>query len=105
MPSRLGAWTGAWDAEVAGLEGCLRWEMRQPGSCSPLQYFVSCDSIDSLPTLSFVINDVVFPLEPSAYIINVSPAPHGWSHQDGGGREEGMQSQKYSAFLSVLFPN
>ncbi|GAB1301156.1 Gastricsin [Apodemus speciosus] len=33
------------------------------------QYFVSCDSISSLPTLSFVLNGVQFPLSPSSYII------------------------------------
>ncbi|XP_020836058.1 gastricsin-like [Phascolarctos cinereus] len=32
-------------------------------------YFVSCSSIDSLPTLSFNINDVEFPLPPSAYVL------------------------------------
>jgi hypothetical protein len=105
VPSSLGAWAGAWDAKVADLGGCVRWEMRQSGPCSSLQYFVSCDSIDSLPTLNFIINGVQFPLEPSAYIISVSPALRGQSHQDMGGREEGMQSQKCSASFSVPFSN
>ncbi|NP_080249.2 gastricsin precursor [Mus musculus] len=33
------------------------------------QYFVSCDSVSSLPTLTFVLNGVQFPLSPSSYII------------------------------------
>nr|XP_020012691.1 gastricsin [Castor canadensis] len=55
-------------------EGYLSTLMEAIGAQESLygEYFVSCDSIDSLPTLSFVINDVVFPLEPSAYIINVN---------------------------------
>ncbi|XP_073899917.1 gastricsin-like [Castor canadensis] len=34
------------------------------------EYFVSCDSIDSLPTLDFIIHGVRFPLKPSDYIIS-----------------------------------
>ncbi|KYO34227.1 gastricsin [Alligator mississippiensis] len=33
------------------------------------QYVVSCDSIDSLPTISFVIGGTSLPLPPSAYVI------------------------------------
>ncbi|XP_008821365.1 gastricsin [Nannospalax galili] len=33
------------------------------------EYFVSCDSISSLPTFNFVLNGVQFPLKPSSYII------------------------------------
>lgn len=33
---------------------------------------MSCDSISSLPTLSFVLNGVQFPLSPSSYIVEVS---------------------------------
>lgn len=54
-----------------------------------LQLAVNCNSIQSLPTLTFVINGVQFPLPPSAYVLNVSPgatpsssAKAGW----GGGR-------------------
>uniref|UniRef100_A0A4X2KH32 Peptidase A1 domain-containing protein n=1 Tax=Vombatus ursinus TaxID=29139 RepID=A0A4X2KH32_VOMUR len=32
-------------------------------------YLVSCSNIDSLPTLTFNINDVNFPLPPSAYVL------------------------------------
>uniref|UniRef100_A0A8C6G8X4 Gastricsin n=1 Tax=Mus spicilegus TaxID=10103 RepID=A0A8C6G8X4_MUSSI len=37
------------------------------------QYFVSCDSVSSLPTLTFVLNGVQFPLSPSSYIIQAVP--------------------------------
>ncbi|KAM5262642.1 gastricsin [Ctenodactylus gundi] len=33
------------------------------------EYFVNCDSVKSLPTFTFVINGVQFPLTPSAYIL------------------------------------
>lgn len=46
-------------------------------ACSSLQYFVSCSSIQDLPTLTFVISGVEFPLSPSAYILSVSPGPWG----------------------------
>ncbi|NP_001166470.1 gastricsin preproprotein [Cavia porcellus] len=34
------------------------------------EYFVSCSSIQDLPTLTFVISGVEFPLSPSAYILS-----------------------------------
>ncbi|XP_022437159.1 gastricsin [Delphinapterus leucas] len=34
------------------------------------QFFVDCNSIQSLPTLTFIINGVQFPLPPSSYILN-----------------------------------
>ncbi|XP_007483929.1 gastricsin [Monodelphis domestica] len=34
------------------------------------QYVVDCNSIQNLPTISFLINGVQFPLSPSAYILN-----------------------------------
>ncbi|XP_006882065.1 PREDICTED: gastricsin [Elephantulus edwardii] len=34
------------------------------------EYVVSCDSVQSLPTLTFIINGVQFPLPPSAYILS-----------------------------------
>ncbi|XP_077015335.1 gastricsin [Tamandua tetradactyla] len=34
------------------------------------QYTVSCDNIQNLPTLTFIINGVQFPLPPSAYILS-----------------------------------
>ncbi|XP_058525732.1 gastricsin [Ochotona princeps] len=34
------------------------------------EYFVDCDSVDSLPTLTFIINGVEFPLPPSTYILS-----------------------------------
>ncbi|XP_008060778.1 gastricsin [Carlito syrichta] len=34
------------------------------------QFVVSCDSIQSLPTFTFIINGVQFPLPPSSYILN-----------------------------------
>uniref|UniRef100_A0A7N4UX75 Gastricsin n=1 Tax=Sarcophilus harrisii TaxID=9305 RepID=A0A7N4UX75_SARHA len=34
------------------------------------QYVVDCNNIQSLPTISFLINGVQFPLSPSAYILN-----------------------------------
>lgn len=33
------------------------------------EYFVSCDSVSSLPTFNFVLNGVEFPLSPSSYIL------------------------------------
>lgn len=36
------------------------------------EYFVSCDTVSSLPTFSFVLNGVQFPLKPSSYIIQDS---------------------------------
>lgn len=53
-----------------------------PGPCSSLQYFVSCDSVSSLPTLSFVLNGVQFPLSPSSYILQVRPSFCGQSLRD-----------------------
>ncbi|TKC52566.1 hypothetical protein EI555_018266, partial [Monodon monoceros] len=34
------------------------------------QFFVDCNSIQSLPTLTFIINGVQFPLPPASYILN-----------------------------------
>ncbi|XP_005389752.2 PREDICTED: gastricsin [Chinchilla lanigera] len=34
------------------------------------EYFVNCNSVQNLPTLTFVISGVQFPLPPSAYILN-----------------------------------
>jgi len=36
------------------------------------EYVVSCNNIQNLPTISFVINGVSFPLSPSAYILQYS---------------------------------
>uniref|UniRef100_A0A8D0B3S7 Gastricsin n=1 Tax=Salvator merianae TaxID=96440 RepID=A0A8D0B3S7_SALMN len=36
------------------------------------QYAVECSSVQNLPTISFTINGVSFPLPPSAYILNVT---------------------------------
>ncbi|XP_040838905.1 gastricsin [Ochotona curzoniae] len=36
------------------------------------EYFVDCDSVDSLPTLTFIINGVEFPLSPSTYVLSVN---------------------------------
>ncbi|XP_036022900.1 gastricsin [Onychomys torridus] len=33
------------------------------------EYYVSCDSVGNLPTLTFVLNGVQFPLSPSSYIL------------------------------------
>lgn len=52
----------------------------KPGLCSSLQYFVSCDSVSSLPTFNFVLNGVEFPLSPSFYILQVRPSSCGQSH-------------------------
>uniref|UniRef100_A0A8D2I1U1 Gastricsin n=1 Tax=Urocitellus parryii TaxID=9999 RepID=A0A8D2I1U1_UROPR len=41
------------------------------------QFFVNCNDVQNLPTFTFVINGVQFPLPPSAYILNVSPGPWG----------------------------
>lgn len=56
-----------------------------------LQLVVNCNSIQSLPTLTFVINGVQFPLPPSAYVLNVSPgarasgsAMAGWGNPECG---------------------
>ncbi|XP_004624210.1 gastricsin [Octodon degus] len=35
------------------------------------EYMVDCNSIQNLPTLTFVISGVQFPLSPSAYILNI----------------------------------
>lgn len=64
--------------------GALLRETCQPGPCSSWQYFVSCDSVSSLPTFSFVLNGVQFPLSPSFYIIQVRPSSSGQSCQDLG---------------------
>ena len=64
-------------AVVMGLAGPLRGEMRQPGCCSSLQFPVDCNNIQNLPTFTFVINGVQFPLPPASYILNVSPGPAG----------------------------
>lgn len=44
--------------------------------CVDLQYMVDCSQINNLPTLTFVISGVSFPLPPSAYIIQVSHYKH-----------------------------
>lgn len=67
-----------------GLAGPLRGEMRHPGPCSSLQFLVDCNSIQSLPTLTFIINGVQFPLSPASYILNVSPGPCIGRVGDGG---------------------
>uniref|UniRef100_A0A8D2I6B5 Pepsinogen C n=1 Tax=Urocitellus parryii TaxID=9999 RepID=A0A8D2I6B5_UROPR len=41
--------------------------------------FVNCNDVQNLPTFTFIINGVQFPLPPSAYILNVSPGPWGWN--------------------------
>ena len=40
--------------------------------CLDLQYMVDCSQVNNLPTLSFVISGVAFPLPPSAYITQAS---------------------------------
>ena len=60
-------------AAAMGLAGPLGGEMRRPGRCSSLQFPVDCNNIQNLPTLTFVINGVQFPLPPASYILNVSP--------------------------------
>lgn len=54
-----------------------------------LQFLVDCNNIQNLPTFTFIINGVQFPLPPSSYILNVSPGPHRLSKQgrDRGGRK------------------
>lgn len=42
-----------------------------------LQFVVDCNSIQNLPTFTFIINGVQFPLPPSSYILNVSAGPRG----------------------------
>ncbi|GCB75924.1 hypothetical protein scyTo_0020417, partial [Scyliorhinus torazame] len=37
--------------------------------CSIQQYLVNCDNVPNMPTLTFVINGVEFPLPPSVYVI------------------------------------
>lgn len=57
-------------------------ETYRHGPCSFLQYFVSCDSVSSLPTFNFVLNGVEFPLSPSSYILQVRPHFYGQSRWD-----------------------
>lgn len=40
-----------------------------------LQFLVNCNNIQNLPTFTFIINGVQFPLPPSSYILNVSLGP------------------------------
>ena len=79
-----------------GLAGPLRGEMRHPGPCSSLQFLVDCSNIQSLPTLTFIINGVQFPLPPTSYILNVSPGPcrlREWGHdREGGGWGMGVRA-------------
>lgn len=53
-----------------------------------LQFVVNCNSIQNLPTFTFIINGVQFPLPPSSYILNVSggPAVSPQGHGGVGGR-------------------
>lgn len=54
------------------------------------QFVVNCNSIQNLPTFTFVINGVQFPLPPSSYILNVSAGPRRLSQQGHEGWEEGV---------------
>lgn len=65
---RAGVLRWTWWYSPRGYE--VTWVLSSP------QYIVSCDSVQSLPTLTFVIGGVQFPLEPSAYILKVSPGPY-----------------------------
>ncbi|XP_008562873.1 PREDICTED: gastricsin-like, partial [Galeopterus variegatus] len=44
------------------------------------EFLVNCNNIQNLPTFTFIINGVQFPLPPSAYILSVSTGPCRLSH-------------------------
>lgn len=46
-------------------------EVDNPNPIFFLQYAVNCNSVQNLPTISFTINGISFPLPPTAYILNV----------------------------------
>lgn len=50
---------------------------------SSLQYLVDCNNVQNLPTLTFVISGVQFPLSPSAYILSVSAGLRGCATSPG----------------------
>jgi saccharopepsin len=66
------------------------------------QYTVPCETVDSLPTLTFIFNGKEFPLEPSEYILRMkSPLPIGGGENCVSGFM-GMDFPEHMKHLMIL---